>query len=134
MAYYSSMTAAEIIDQPTSLSVRIWRANAPVLALWLTYYIGVEIALMPFDTSIDLYKERFIPQYRLAICTFIVVCLLIGFFRYCCLANLPPKERWRVVTANVRGPRRWALAGSRLWPWSSRSWAYSRISNRISRT
>lgn len=103
------MTDMKLRRQTSQLVTKTWRAHAPLLALWLVYYVGLRAALAPFDTEIVLFPARYIPIFALSICSFIVIALLVFYVRYISLGQMSAQERFarltqRVQWAEIAGP------------------------------
>ena len=95
------MTDMAVPLQNSGLLDRMWRAYAPPFALWLIYYAGVQLALMPYDTPVVLITERFFPMYTLACGGFITFWAISVFLRYSMLGHLPARDRWQRITGHI---------------------------------
>ena len=77
---------------------RIWRAYGPLIAVWLIYYLGLQVALAPFETPVTLYSPRFVPTYLSILTIFIVLAAVTAYVRLVVLrGDVPRAERFRSI-------------------------------------
>ncbi|MEM7743618.1 MAG: phosphatase PAP2 family protein [Pseudomonadota bacterium] len=86
-----------------SLASRLWRSYAPLLVLWLIYFIAVSVVITPLGYEVVVYDAQFVPSYLVCVGAFATLALTWMFITKIVLRGDVPFRRR--VSDLARGDR-----------------------------